>query len=179
MRPKVFLSLAAAALLGCSRGAPGRPARSTGKAAPDFRLDTLSHGRFYLNAQRGRAVVLVFWWTTCQACKQEMVALKGLRDELGPRGVVVASVCTDPEDLGEVRRIVGDLGVGYPVLLDRGGGVAGKYGVRAVPTTVVVDPKGRMRLVREGYSPALMRQLRRTVEGLLEEMRSEKMRSGT
>ena len=113
--------------------------------------------------------MLVVWSTTCSVCKREMVALKELQDELGPKGLVVASVCTDPEDLGEVRRIVGGLGVGYPVLLDRGGGVAGKYGVRAVPTTVVVDPEGRMRLVREGYSPALMRQLRRTVEGLIRE----------
>lgn len=178
MRQTVLLFLATVALLGCSRGAPSRPARAPGKAAPDFRLDTLAHGRFYLNSQRGKVVVLVFWSTMCSACKREMVALKELQDELGPKYLVVASVCTDPEDLGEVRRVVGGLSVGYPALLDQGGVVAGRYGVRAVPTTVVVGPEGRMRLVREGYSPALMRQLRNAVEALIENL-AEKAGSGT
>lgn len=147
---------------GCSRRSPAR--------APDFRLETLDRKRFYLNEQRGRVVVLVFWATTCSVCKEEMVELKALHDEFRARGAAVAAVaavCTDPENLDAVRRIAKGLGIGYPVLLDRRGEVSKKYSVRVFPTTVVVGPAGRLQLRREGYDPSVMRQVRGKVESLL------------
>ena len=139
-----------------------------GAAAPDFRLETLDKKRFYLNEQRGKVVVLVFWTTTCSVCKGEMVELKELDRDLRSQGAVVAAVCADPEDLDAVRRIAEGLGLGYPVLLDRRGQVSADYGVRVFPTTVVVGPAGRVRLRREGYGPPVARQVRGRAESLLE-----------
>ena len=48
------------ALAVCGCGGSGGDGQ---RPAPDFRLDTLAHRRFYLNAQRGKTVVLVFWTT--------------------------------------------------------------------------------------------------------------------
>ena len=158
----------AAVLLGC------RPPRESGAAlpgefAPEFRLESLSGRRFYLNAQRGGTVVLVFWTTTCSACKREMVELTSLDDELGERGLTVAAVCADAENADAVRSIAEGLGLNYLVLLDGGGRVAETYGVRAFPTTVIVGPAGRVQLRREGYAPGVMRQIGDKVRGLLAE----------
>ncbi|UCG13393.1 MAG: TlpA family protein disulfide reductase [Deltaproteobacteria bacterium] len=152
-------------LVHCNQ-ASERPEQSLG-FAPDFRLDTVSHQRFYLNQYRGKVVVLLFWTTYCNICKQEKLALDKLHDALGPKGVVVASVCTDPENIDSVRQIIKGLGVSYPTLLDRGARVARKYSVQAVPTTVIVGPEGRLCFRRIGYSGAIMRQIRSQVKRLL------------
>ncbi len=167
MRAKLPV-LFAAALLGCG------PPRESGAAlpgefAPEFRLASLGGPRFYLNAQRGGTVVLVFWTTTCSACKHEMVELKSLHDELGEGGLTVAAVCADPENMDAVRRVAEGLGLGYLVLLDGGGRVAERYSVRAFPTTIIVGPEGRIRFRREGHTSGVMRQIRDKVRGLLAE----------
>jgi peroxiredoxin len=135
-------------------------------SAPTFSLETLTHQRFHLNQQRGKVVVLLFWNTTCSVCKQEMAELETLKRKLGDGRVVLANVCTDPENRGEVHRVIRALKIGYPTLLDRGGEVARRYKVRAFPTTVVVTPEGRVGFAREGRTDALMRQLRRVIERL-------------
>ncbi len=139
----------------------------TGSIARDFRLDTLGHDRFYLNQNRGKVVVLAFWDTQCSLCKQEMVGLKSLQEKYGSEKLVVAAVCTDPENIDEVRNIVKDLGIDYPVLLDRGAEVSRKYGVVAFPTTVVIDKTGYISLSSQGYSAAIVRRVEVKVASVL------------
>lgn len=155
----------AAGLLVCRLSPPsgraGKPA-----LAPDFRLDTLDGARFYLNAQRARATVLVFWDTSCTVCKQEMVDLQRMS---GPPDVLaagVAAICTDPENLDTARDIVRQLDIRYPVLLDHGARVRDLYRVSALPTTVVVGPDRRERLRRVGYDANVQRQIRETIRSL-------------
>ena len=88
-------------LLGCSDDggnlAPGSPAK-------DFRLDTLSHDRFYLNQHKGKVVVLLFWNTQCTVCKRQMVDLKSLPGTLPADGLTIAAVCTDPEYIDDLKK---------------------------------------------------------------------------
>lgn len=142
--------------------------------ARDFRLDTLSHDRFYLNQQRGKVVVLAFWATWCRFCKGEMIELKSFADIPGAENLVVAAVCTDPENINNVRKIVKTLGVDYPVLLDRGQKVARSYRISTLPTTIVIDQAGYIRLTSRGYSPAIMRRIKAKVKSVLASNGSEK-----
>ena len=135
--------------------------------ALDFRLETLDHDRFYLNQQRGRVVVLIFWTTTCLHCKEEMIALESLRKEFEQEALTVAGVCSDPENLDTARRIVERLEIGFPTLLDREGRVSKLYEVGAFPTTVLIGPSGQTDLNRAGYDEGMMRQIRDRVESLL------------
>lgn len=161
------LAVLSLVMAGCGPGGGATPA--IGRAAPDFRLDTLTHERFYLNAQRGRVVVLIFWMTTCTICKQEMLEFKAVAEELEPDGVTVASVCTDPENLDAVRHVVDLLGLPFPTLLDHSGRVARRYGVRAWPTTVIIDRGGTLSLWRVGYNDLIARQLRNHLSRLAKE----------
>ena len=147
---------------------------STGGAAKDFRLDTLDHKRFYLNQHREKVVLLVFWATWCSICKAEMIALKPLRQIPYSENLVIASVCTDPENINDVQEIVKNLDIDYAVLLDREAKVFHKYKLSAVPTTIVIDQMGNISLVREGYSSAIMKQIKTKVADLLASKRSTK-----
>jgi len=77
-----------------------------GTLADDFRLNTLSHERFYLNQHRGRVVLLVFWTTWCSQCKKELSGLNNLLKDIPGDSLVVAAVCSDPENMNELKSIV-------------------------------------------------------------------------
>lgn len=133
----------------------------------DFRLDTLDHQRFYLNQYRGKTVVLVFWATWCIPCKKELIALNDYTGKPEFSDVVFAGVCYDPEDLDDVKRIVKTLNISYTVLLDNQTKVAEKLGVKAVPTTVVINPKSEISLKEEGYDVETMQKIMKHVQQLV------------
>lgn len=138
-----------------------------GDQARDFRLDTLTRDRFYLNQYRGQVVVLAFWATWCSSCKQELMALKTLPEVSSPNHLMVASICTNPESLDSVKAIARSLDISYPVLLDTGANVFRQYNLRGYPTTVIIDQQGRVSFIRAGYSSAIMKQIAMKVESLL------------
>jgi peroxiredoxin len=131
--------------------------------APDFRLNTFDGRRFYLNAQRNKTVLLIFWSTDCLICKTQMVALRALHGDK----VVVAAICVDRDaDFGLVKSIVDKLDLHYPVLMDSKGRVAAMYGVNVLPVTVIVGPNGRLQARHEGYDANVRQRIDRRIERL-------------
>ncbi len=117
--------------------------------APDFRLRRLRGGRFYLHDYRGRVVILLFWSTRCSVCIREIPAITEIARPFGD-AVTVAAICVDPENRDEAARIASVKGFDCAILLDTGE-VARRYGVEAVPVTVVIDGRGREVLRRRGF----------------------------
>jgi peroxiredoxin len=139
-----------------------------GDRVGDFRLETLAHDRFYLNAQRGKIVVLVFWSTDCKHCKKEMIDLNDAwKAKWKKSGVILAAPCVDPENVDEIRQFAKNGPVAYPILLDENMGVFRKYGLHFKPTTVVIDGQGVARLVRFGYSDVIAGHIEDAVRSLL------------
>ena len=155
-------------LAACRDGDGGKGEPAPGKPAPAIKLETLEHQRFYLNQHRGKPVVLMFWDTSCEVCKRELVELEKLRKSLGSARVVMASVCSDPENIDLARSMVAGLSISLPTLLDHGAAVTATYGVKAFPTTFVISPGGQIIFVREGYTEPLLGQLRDTLERQLD-----------
>jgi thiol-disulfide isomerase/thioredoxin len=115
----------------------------TGKAAPDFRLRTLAGERRRLSDEIGRRVVLVnFFATWCAPCRREIPDLVRLQREHGDEGLLVLGVDAD-EPPETVRAFADELGVRYPIGVDRGW-IQGAFEVRGYPTTVLVGVDGRV-----------------------------------
>jgi peroxiredoxin len=153
----VFLTISCAKI----DGPPG-----IGKTVTNFRLNTLGHERFYLNQHKGKVVVLVFWATWCRACKTQMVVLQTFTALPGWQDVIVAAVCTDPENLADVKSIVQNLKISYPVLLDPDARLFNKFQLTAYPTTLIIGPQGRLSFTRVGYDAAIMNQIKSKVISL-------------
>jgi cytochrome c biogenesis protein CcmG/thiol:disulfide interchange protein DsbE len=132
--------------------------------APSFALPTVGHERFSPGAHTGRPVVLVFWSTTCLPCKQELTDLQKYIDSEDGKSLVVAGICTDPENLGTAKTLIESLGIKYPIALDKDGTVAERYGVKGYPTTVVIDRQGAIVLQRAGYGAADKRAIMKCVQ---------------
>ena len=159
----LFLLIPVLGIVTCS--APGDKLRP-GQFMTNFQLDTLTHQRFYLNQQTGKPVVLVFWATWCRYCKTEMVELQPLTRLPGWQDVVIASVCTDPENLSDVKDIVSHLNITYPVLLDHNGQLFNKYGLTTLPTTLIIDQNQRLCSFKTGYDANILNLVKDTVANL-------------
>jgi cytochrome c biogenesis protein CcmG/thiol:disulfide interchange protein DsbE len=126
------------------RGLDDAVAAGKRPAAPDFTLESLDgDAMISLSDYRGKAVVLNFWASWCQPCKQEAPLLESAWERYRGDGLVVLGV--DAQDLkSDARRFVERYGLTYPIAHDRNGVTLGRYGYNAFPETWFVDREGRL-----------------------------------
>ncbi len=136
----VFLAWASA---GVARAA-GELQLSTPSPAPPLVLTDLAGRPLDLARYRGKLVLVNFWATYCKPCREEMPSLDRLRNRLAPRGFEVVGIDV-AEDAATVTRFLATTPVSFPVALDGEGGVMGRWKAVALPTTFVVDRRGRLR----------------------------------
>ncbi len=113
-------------------------------AAPDFRLPLLDEtGSAGLADYRGKAVVLNFWASWCEPCKDEAARLQAAFERHRGDGVVFLGI--DSQDFsGDAKRFVARYGQTYPNVHDGEGSTLGHYGVTGFPETWFVDREGRL-----------------------------------
>jgi thiol-disulfide isomerase/thioredoxin len=116
----------------------------------DFSLDLLSGGETSLSEHTGKVVFLNFWATWCPPCREEMPSMQTLYDELADEGLEILAVNV-LEDAETARGFIDEEGFTYPVMLDTNGRVMMRYGVRAYPTTYIIDRDGNVLGVRPGF----------------------------
>jgi peroxiredoxin len=112
--------------------------------APDFTLPSVLDGKQYSLSQfRGKVVMLNFFTFFCGPCREEMPHLNQIYKENQGRGYVTLGIglASDPTQL---RFLVKQLGLDYPVLAGTDQ-VAKDYGnVEVVPTTIIIDRQGNI-----------------------------------
>ncbi len=134
-------------LVGCSTASAAR----RGQVAPNFSLETLTGETLRLSDFRGRPVLLNFWTSWCPPCRTEMPELQKVQEALGDQVVILAVNLLYQEDrLEDVHAFVRELGLTFPILLDRDGRVATDYRVVSLPASFFVDPEGKIYLVQVG-----------------------------
>jgi thiol-disulfide isomerase/thioredoxin len=94
-------------------------------------------------AAGGKPMVVDFFATWCAPCRQSMPRLQAFADEHAGRGLVVVGVDVG-EDVADVTPFVNDVGVRYPIFLDRDFSLADAVGAKRVPALLVVGADGRI-----------------------------------
>ncbi len=93
---------------------------------------------------RGKLVMVNFWATSCGICLAEMPELIATYNRYRHRGVEVIAVAMSYDDLGKIRAAVAKHRLPFPVVFDQDGRLAREYeGVRATPTTFLIDRSGK------------------------------------
>ncbi len=117
---------------------PPRPA-----PVADFTVPLQAGKAFRLSEQRGRVVFINFWATWCLSCREELPTMERLwrRRLAGP--FVMLAIALDANSALVAPFLTGQ-GFTFPVAVDPKLQVADLYGVRSLPTSVIVDPQGRM-----------------------------------
>ncbi|MDT7602259.1 MAG: hypothetical protein QOF61_256 [Acidobacteriota bacterium] len=133
-----------------------------------------------LASLRGRVVVLEFWATWCEPCQQTMPKLKLLQDKYRDRGLVVLGLTefygesngqtvTREAELAEIAAFKRRLRLTYGFAVAESDANNLRYGVRALPTTFLIDRRGVVRYINVGANDAGTDALEGVVESLLAE----------
>jgi thiol-disulfide isomerase/thioredoxin len=133
-----------------------------------------------LQALRGKVVLLDFWATWCAPCFEAFPALSEWHQDLGPEGLVVLGVTRfygqaegfrvdNPNEIDFLKRFKAKhkLGYDFVVVGDQQSQMA--YDAMALPTTVLIDRKGKIRYIEAGTSMSRIEDLRRMILKLLAE----------
>ena len=119
------------------------------KAAPAALLPALSFTAADGSARSladyaGKGVVLNFWATWCVPCVSEMPALDALSRSLADKNIVVLPISLDRGGVDAVRPFYAGHGIrSLPVLLDPHSATMTTLRLDGIPTTLVIDRKGR------------------------------------
>jgi thiol-disulfide isomerase/thioredoxin len=121
----------------------------SGGATPPLALRDLAGKEHKLADYKGKVVVLNFWATWCDPCREEMPAMQRLQDKLSGKPFVILAV-----DYGEgpprISEFLKKVPVRFTVLLDRDTAAATAWKVKVLPTTLVLDPDHKVRFVAVG-----------------------------
>ena len=127
------------------------PSPRAGFAAPEVELESLDGGRVRLSDLRGQVVVLNVWASWCPPCRAEMPALQALHEQRAGDGVVVLAINSTVQDSEQAARdFAVEVGLTFPIGLDRDGQATRLYQVRALPSTFFIDRQGIIRRVVVG-----------------------------
>jgi cytochrome c biogenesis protein CcmG/thiol:disulfide interchange protein DsbE len=141
--------------------------RGAREPAPSLELPRLSGaGERSLEDYRGTVVVLNFWASWCEPCREESPLLDRWHRRMEPRGGTVLGV--DALDVTtDARAFIRRYGLSYPMLRDGDGDTRESFGIVGFPETFVIDRRGRIAAVRRG--PVDEAFMRSEVAPLLEE----------
>ena len=94
---------------------------------------------------RGKVVLLNFWATWCAPCVLEMPSLDRLQAEMGSDKFMVLALSIDSEGLEVVIPFFKKLGLkSLAVFLDPKGKATKSFGLRGLPTSYIIDHRGRI-----------------------------------
>ncbi len=114
------------------------------KRAPDFSLIDLNGRRVGLKQFKGKIIFLNFWATWCGPCKEEMPSLEVLHQQFKERNFVLLTISVDYEGLKPVQEFINKHHYTFPVLLDSKCESLDLFEVKGIPTTFIINKKGRM-----------------------------------
>ena len=100
---------------------------------------------------KGKIIFLNFWATWCPPCRAEMPDIQKLyersprdgRDAVIVLGVAAPKLGSEKDEDG-IKAFMDKNGYSYPVLMDEGGKLFEAYGIRAIPTTYLIDRRGNV-----------------------------------
>jgi peroxiredoxin len=146
MRNRIAAIAAALAIsLPALAGPPGGP-------APQFTLAARGGPQVSLAQYKGQVVMINFWASWCGPCRQEMPLLESIYKKYNKLGFTLLGVNVEP-DSQAANDWLKQTPVSFPILYDKDSKVSKLYDVAGMPSTVIIDRSGRLRMLHRGYKP--------------------------
>ncbi|ERJ59011.1 TlpA family protein disulfide reductase [Sphingobacterium paucimobilis] len=137
--------------------------RAISQKAPDFQLRDVDGNIVKLADLKGKVVVLDFWATWCGPCKASFPAMQKAvnkyKDDVDVRFLFLHTWEKGSGDptVGAKKYVI-DNNYSFEVLMDlrdpatTESAVAKAYGVKGIPTKIIIDPHGQIRFNTSGFS---------------------------
>lgn len=121
-----------------------------GTTAPDFTMVTPDGKPFqYAEWAKGKTVVIDFWASWCPDCRKDAPEVVRLYREYSPKGIAFLGVSMDT-NVEAWQKAITQFGIEYPQVSElkkfKETDIAKAYGVKWIPSMVVVGPDGKVLL---------------------------------
>ena len=120
--------------------------------APAFTLAARGGPEVSLAQYKGNVVMINFWASWCGPCRQEMPLLESIYKKYNKMGFTMLGVNVEP-DSNAANEWLKATPVSFPILYDRDSKVSKLYDVAGMPSTVIIDRSGKLRVLHRGYKP--------------------------
>ncbi|HEY5523139.1 MAG TPA: TlpA disulfide reductase family protein [Desulfuromonadaceae bacterium] len=147
---------------------PVDAAPRTGQTAPDFKVISTTGQTISQENYRGYVLILDFFATWCQPCRQSIPHLVEMNRKFGKQGLQILGLSVDEEGERAVKTFIDEFRVNYPLAL-AGDTTTADFGVRSVPVMFLIDKKGKIVEVYRGYTDDRARSLEQSIKRLLAE----------
>jgi len=117
---------------------------SCSSEAPNFHLRTLEGKTLELQEFHGKVVVLNFWASWCPPCRAEIPGLVEVYRKHRSKGLEIVGISLDTDGWTKVSPLVHEMNIDYPIVLGNNDVVNAYGGIRAIPTTFIVNREGRI-----------------------------------
>ncbi|MEN3043952.1 MAG: TlpA disulfide reductase family protein [Candidatus Hydrothermales bacterium] len=117
------------------------------KRAPNFTLMTIDGYIFNLSEHLGKKVIIIdFWATWCPPCRAEIPGFVRLYEKYKEQGLLIVGISLDMGEnaLEIVRNFSKEYNINYPVMMGDRETVNKFGGIRAIPTTFIINRKGEI-----------------------------------
>lgn len=118
-------------------------------SSADFTLKSLDNEEYTLSKLKGQVVIVDFWATWCPPCRREIPQLVEIYNKYKDNGLVILGITN--EDRGTLETFRREYHINYPILLGSNK-VFQIFGVKAIPHTLFIDKKGKIRKTQIGFA---------------------------
>jgi cytochrome c biogenesis protein CcmG/thiol:disulfide interchange protein DsbE len=118
--------------------------------AYNFTLPTSDGKQLKLSDYKGKVVIIDFWATWCPPCRKGIPDLVELKKKYGSKGVEIIGVSVDQETKPDVVPFIKEYGINYPIVYGNTSVYQQYGGIRAIPTSFIIDKEGKVVASYEG-----------------------------
>ena len=122
-----------------------------------------------LDQFKGKVIYLDFWASWCVPCVKSMPILNRLRNEYHKNGFEIVAINVD-EKYQEAINFLSIINVDYPILHDKHQEVTKLYKINVFPTGIIIDSKGKVIVVHQGFKPNDVNFIEAIVQKLIAEI---------
>jgi len=150
----IFLPLSASAI-------------SVGDTVPSFKVRSIDGSKnVSVEDYRGKVVLVDFWASWCPPCLKSFPKYDALRNEIGTTNFEIVAINVD-ENTDDAKKFLSKHPVGFPIAKDPKGVLPGVFGVKAMPTSYLIDKNGVVKYVHAAFKEGDIEKLKVEIEKLI------------
>jgi len=139
-----------------------------GKIVPDFSLRDTSGNDIRLSELRGKVVLIEFWATWCEACREAIPDLIEIYKNNKEKDFEFLAVSVDegPDTKDRVLQFIREYNIPYKVAIN-GTSISKRFGVYTIPSIFIINKEGILVKKYPGYFPDMAVRVDKEIKGLL------------